>query len=130
PAPLQISGRLQAAGDIDGAISRESEQTWEARLAGLHGAFEGHVTHIQWAQESLTDINTKLRLQEKVLTVTQATANVAGGTVDLHGQLAIAAETPTGTLEWQLTNLSLHPLLGKPIKRFVLAQASGHITDD
>jgi hypothetical protein len=130
PAPLQISGRLQAAGDIDGAISRESEQTWEARLAGLHGAFEGHVTHIQWDQESLTDINTKLRLQEKVLTVTQATANVAGGTVDLHGQLAIAAETPTGTLEWQLTNLSLHPLLGKPIQRFVLAQASGHITHD
>jgi hypothetical protein len=63
-----------------------------------------------------------------MLTITQATGRVANGSVALHGQLALTAGLPGGELAWHLADLPLHALLGKPLQRLMIAEASGRLT--
>jgi hypothetical protein len=130
PTLPHLSGRLQILGEVDGAISRQPALSWEARLAGLRVAFEGHLAGMQWGQETLTEITTRLHLEAGILTVSQASARVAGGEATLHGYLALTAGRSEGALEWHLANLSLHTLLGNPLQHFVVSQASGRISRD
>src|SRR5262249_36958582 len=69
PASLQLEGRLQITGQISGAISRASEQSWSARLAGLSADLEGHLTRVQWRDAEFTDLAIGLHLAEGGLTI-------------------------------------------------------------
>jgi hypothetical protein len=130
PNPLRMEGRLQATGEVDGMVSRASQQPWATRLLDLRASLDGSLARTRWGSEEVSGIVTKLRLEEGELRVTQASAKVAGGEVMLQGQLSLKEATSSGGLQWQITNIPLHTVLGKPLQYFIISKASGRITHD
>jgi hypothetical protein len=130
PASLQLGGRLQVTGQVSGAISRASEQSWSARLAGLSADLEGHLTRVQWRDAEFTDLAIGLHLAEGGLTITQAEAHMAGGVIALHGEVSLQEPTPDKALHWRLAGIHLDRLLGPAFQPVTIAEAIGRLTHE
>jgi hypothetical protein len=128
PPALHIQGPLQITGKADGAVSRDAQQPWEARVTGLEASLEASFAQITWRQEAFTEIITKAFLKEGLITIPQVSAKAFGSDIVLKGDLPLAENAPGGGIDWHLTNLPLHKILGKPLQRFVISQFSGRLT--
>ncbi len=127
PAGLHLGGRFQLRGQVQGLVSRAADQPWTTRLAGLDAHVDGSLSRARWRQEEVRDMVTKLHLAKGVLSIEQVSAKIAEGDAALHGELSLQEATPHGALQWRLTNVPLHALLGTPGQRLVISQAHGRI---
>ncbi len=128
PPALHLQGRLQIAGAAEGTIGRDPQQALDARLLGLKANLEASLDGASWAKERATNLTTSVRLQDGILSIPKAQGNVLGGNVSLQGELPLSANAQGGSMTWQMRDLPLHTVLGKPLTRFVIARANGRIT--
>ena len=128
PPALHIQGPLQIAGKADGAVSRDAQQPWEARVTGLEASLEASLAQITWRQEVFSKIVAKVFLKEGIITIPQVSARAFGSDIVLKGDLPLAEDAPGGGIDWRLANLPLHKVLGKPLQHFVISQFSGRLT--
>jgi hypothetical protein len=129
PASLQLEGRLQVTGQVSGAISPASEQSWSARLAGLSADLDGHLTRVQWRDAEFTDLAIGLHLAEGGLTIPQAEAHIAGGMMALQGEVSLQEPNPSQALNWRLAGIRLDRLLGPAFQPITIAEATGRLTN-
>ena len=66
PPALHIQGPLQITGKADGAVSRDAQQPWEARVTGLEASLEASLAQITWRQDAFTNIITKVFLKDGI----------------------------------------------------------------
>ena len=128
PPALHIQGPLQITGKADGAVSRDAQQPWEARVTGLEASLEASLAQITWRQDAFTNIITKVFLKDGIITIPQVSARAFGSDIVLKGDLPLAEDAPGGGIDWRLANLPLHKVLGKPLQYFVISQFSGRLT--
>jgi hypothetical protein len=128
PARLQLGGRLQVTGQVSGAISRASEQSWNARLAGLSADLEGDLAWAQWAEAEISGLAIGLHLAEGGLTIPQAEAHIAGGMMTLQGEVSLQEPTLSQGLHWRLAGIRLDRLLGHAFQPVTIAEATGRLT--
>jgi hypothetical protein len=130
PPDLRSQGPLQITGKADGAVSRDAQQPWDARLAGFEAGLDASLAQVTWRQEAFTMVMTKVLLKDGILTIPQASARAFGSDMVLKGVLPLAVDAPGGGIEWRMDNLPLHKVLGKPLQHFVISQFSGRLTRD
>ena len=130
PPALRLQGPLQVAGKADGAVSRDAQQPWDARLTGLEASLDASLAQATWHQDAFTTIVTKVFLKDGILTIPQVSARAFGSDIVLQGDLPLAADTSGGGIDWHVVNVPLHQILGKPLQRFVISQVSGRLTRD
>ena len=130
PPALDIQGPLQIAGKADGAVSRDGQQPWDARLTELGASLDASLAQVTWRQKTFTRIVTRVILKDGTLAIPQASAMAFGSNIVLKGDLPLAQDAPGGSIDWRLVNLPLHQMLGKPLQRFVISQFSGRLTRD
>jgi uncharacterized protein involved in outer membrane biogenesis len=130
PPTLHFQGPLQINGKADGAVSRDAQQPWDARLTGIEASLEASLDQVTWRHETFTKIVPRVFLKEGILTIPQASAMAFGSDVVLQGALPLAQDAPGYGIDWRLVNLPLHQMLGKPLQHFVISQFSGRLTRD
>jgi hypothetical protein len=130
PPDLHLQGPLQVTGKADGAVSRDAQQPWDARLTGLEASLEASLAQVIWRHEPFTTIATRVFLKDGRLTIPQASARAFGSDLVLQGDLPLAQDLPGGEIAWRVVNIPLHQVLGKPLQRFVISQSSGRLTRD
>ena len=126
---MHIQGPLHIAAQADGALSRDAQQPWDARLIGLEASLEASLAGLTWHQESFSKIVTRVFLKEGILTIPQVSARAFGSDILLKGDL-LAKHAPGGGIDWRVDNLPVHKVLGKPLQHFVISQMSGRLTHD
>jgi hypothetical protein len=119
---------LHITAQADGAISRDAQQPWDARLTGLAANLEASLAGLTWHQKRFTEIVTMAFLKDGWLRVPQVSAKAFGSDVVLKGDLPLTEDTPGAGLDWHVVNLPLHDVIGKPLQRFVVSQSSGRLT--
>ena len=113
PPALHIQGPLQITGKVDGGGEPRRAATLGCPLNGPRGQpLESPLAQITWRQEAFTKIITKAFLKEGILTIPQVSARAFGSDIVLHGDLPLAEDAPGGGIDWRLTNLPLHKVLG------------------
>ena len=76
----------------------------------------------------LTDVAIGLHVAGGQLTITQATASVAGGTLALQGGASLQALAPDPALQWRLADIHLDQLLGPAFQEVTIAEATGRLS--
>jgi hypothetical protein len=121
---------LHITAQADGAISRDAQRPWDARLSGLAANLDASLTGLTWHQKRFTKIVTRAFLQDGWLRVPQVSAKAFGSDIVLKGDLPLTEDTPGAGLDWHVVNLPLHDVIGKPLRRFVVSQSKGRLTRD
>jgi hypothetical protein len=130
PPALRLRGGLQIAARADGKVSRDAQQPLAARLADLGASLDGSLDGLTWAQDELSALVAKVRLQDGLVTIPQISAKAFGGDVAVNGELPLAVNAPGGVIDWRVTNLPLHKLLGEPLQHFEISRVNGRLTHD
>jgi hypothetical protein len=87
PPDLRSQGSLQITGKAGGAVSRDAQQPWDARLTGFEASLEASLAQVTWRQEAFTTVMTKVFLKDGILTIPQASARAFGSDMVLKGDL-------------------------------------------
>jgi len=130
PPALHIQGPLQLSAQADGAIRRDPQQPWDARLAGLEASLDAALAGITWSQKTVTRMVTRVFLKDGWLRIPEVSAKALGSDFVLKGELPLAEDTPGAGIDWRVVNLPVHKVLGKPLQHFVVSQSSGRLTRD
>ena len=79
-------------------------------------------------EAELTDLAIGLQVAGGRLTITQADASVAGGTIALQGEASLQDLAPAPALQWRLADIHLDQLLGPAFQAVTIAEATGRLT--
>ena len=79
-------------------------------------------------EAELTDVAIGLQVAGGRLTITQADASVAGGTIALQGEVSLQDFAPAPALQWRLADIHLDQLLGPAFQAVTIAEATGRLT--
>jgi AsmA-like C-terminal region len=79
-------------------------------------------------ETELTNLAIGLQVAGGRLTITQADASVAGGTIALQGEVSLRDLTHAPALQWRLAGIHLDQLLGPAFQFVTIAEATGRLT--
>jgi hypothetical protein len=80
-------------------------------------------------EAEFTDLAIGLHLAEGGVTITQAQANIASGTIALQGDVSLHELTSDKALHWRLAGIHLDWLLGPAFQAVTIAEANGRLTN-